>query len=188
MIASNHKRIHYTTIFCKHFWHYLLNFIRDVITVNPFYIPTFKIMQTCVITTVWMVQILISRWDGKVEIFRNIVFNTPRNICHGYLLESTHWGRQFSKISTTIFCAYIRKKSSLLPFILLCVEILYSIKSLFNSKILGHKYCHYNERLLYLTHCCRETLKGYIGKQCRPKSDAAQCSVWSGSPLGLTTK
>ena len=34
-----------------------------------------------------------------------------------------------------------------------------------------------------LTHCSRETRKTVIGKQCRPRSDAAECSVWSGSPL-----
>ena len=36
---------------------------------------------------------------------------------------------------------------------------------------------------LGLTHCSRETRKRVIGKQCRPRSDAAERGVWSGSPL-----
>ena len=28
-----------------------------------------------------------------------------------------------------------------------------------------------------LTHCCRETSKNVIGKQCRPRSDAAECDI-----------
>ena len=34
-----------------------------------------------------------------------------------------------------------------------------------------------------LTHCSRETPKRVTGKQCRPRSDAAERGVWSGSPL-----
>ena len=34
-----------------------------------------------------------------------------------------------------------------------------------------------------LTHCSRETRKRVIGKQCRPRSDAAKRGVWSGSLL-----
>ena len=34
---------------------------------------------------------LSSRWGRKLEIF-NTVFNTRRNICCGYLLESPPWG------------------------------------------------------------------------------------------------
>ena len=34
-----------------------------------------------------------------------------------------------------------------------------------------------------LTHCSRETSKRVIGKQCRPRSDAAERGVWSGSSL-----
>ena len=34
-----------------------------------------------------------------------------------------------------------------------------------------------------LTHCSRETRKRVIGKQCRPRSDAAECGICSGSPL-----
>ena len=34
-----------------------------------------------------------------------------------------------------------------------------------------------------LTHCSRETRKRVLSKQCRPRSDAAECGVWSGSPL-----
>ena len=37
--------------------------------------------------------------------------------------------------------------------------------------------------LLWLTHCSLETSKRVIGKQCRPRSDAAECGIWSGSPL-----
>ena len=36
---------------------------------------------------------------------------------------------------------------------------------------------------LILTHCSLETHKRVTGKQCRPRSDAAECGVWSGSPL-----
>ena len=34
-----------------------------------------------------------------------------------------------------------------------------------------------------LTHCSLETSKNVIGKQYRPRSDAAECGVWSVSPL-----
>ena len=34
-----------------------------------------------------------------------------------------------------------------------------------------------------LTYCSRDTRKRVIGKQCRPRSDAAERGVWSGSPL-----
>ena len=37
--------------------------------------------------------------------------------------------------------------------------------------------------MYYLTHCSRETRKGVLGKQWRPRSDAAERGVWSGSPL-----
>ena len=35
----------------------------------------------------------------------------------------------------------------------------------------------------WLTYFSLETLKRVIGKQCRPRSDAAECSIWSGSQL-----
>ena len=35
-----------------------------------------------------MERILSSRWNGFLEKLYNIVFNIPRNICRGYLLES----------------------------------------------------------------------------------------------------
>ena len=34
-----------------------------------------------------------------------------------------------------------------------------------------------------LSHCSRETRKMGTGKQWRPRSDAAERGVWSGSPL-----
>ena len=34
-----------------------------------------------------------------------------------------------------------------------------------------------------ITHCSRETRKRVLGKQCRPRSDGAECGIWSGSPL-----
>ena len=34
-----------------------------------------------------------------------------------------------------------------------------------------------------LIHCSRETRKRVIGKRRRPRSDAAERGVWSGSPL-----
>ena len=37
--------------------------------------------------------------------------------------------------------------------------------------------------LVFLTHWCWETPKRIISKQCRPRSDAAICGVWSGSSL-----
>ena len=36
---------------------------------------------------------------------------------------------------------------------------------------------------LYLTHCSPETPKRVTDKKWRPKSDAAERGVWSGSPL-----
>ena len=38
-------------------------------------------------------------------------------------------------------------------------------------------------KMPYLTHCSRETRKRVIDKQCRPRSDAAERGVWSGSAL-----
>ena len=37
--------------------------------------------------------------------------------------------------------------------------------------------------LIWLTHCSQETRKRVIGKQWRPRSDAAECGICSGSPL-----
>ena len=37
--------------------------------------------------------------------------------------------------------------------------------------------------LSVLTHCSLETPKRVFGKQCRPKSDATEHGIWSGSPL-----
>ena len=34
-----------------------------------------------------------------------------------------------------------------------------------------------------LTHCSLETPKSVFSKQCKPRSDAAECGIWSGSPL-----
>ena len=34
-----------------------------------------------------------------------------------------------------------------------------------------------------LTHCSRETHKRVVGKQCRPRWDAAERGIWSGAPL-----
>ena len=42
-------------------------------------------------------------------------------------------------------------------------------------------------RTFVLTHCSRETLKRVISKQCRPRSDAAECGVWSRSSLFANT-
>ena len=38
-----------------------------------------------------------------------------------------------------------------------------------------------------LTHLCLASHKRDIGKQCRPRSDAAECGVWSGSTLFAIT-
>ena len=38
---------------------------------------------------------------------------------------------------------------------------------------------------LQSTHCSLETPKRVIGKHCRLRSDATECSVWSGSPLQI---
>ena len=38
-----------------------------------------------------------------------------------------------------------------------------------------------------LTHCSRETCKRVTGKQCRPRSEATECGIWSGSPLFATS-
>ena len=37
--------------------------------------------------------------------------------------------------------------------------------------------------IVTLTYCSRDTRKRVLGKQCRPRSDATECGVWSGSPL-----
>ena len=42
--------------------------------------------------------------------------------------------------------------------------------------------------ILKLTHFIMETPKTITSKQCQPRSDAAECSIWSGSTLfALTT-
>ena len=45
------------------------------------------------------------------------------------------------------------------------------------------KYLVTQNHWLLLTRCSLETPKRVIGKQCRPRSDAAECSILSGSPL-----
>ena len=60
--------------------------------------------------------------------------------------------------------------------------------------ICSSSWCHYKaifcdcdsprtSSILFLTHCSLETPKRVIGKQCRPRSDAAECGVWSASAL-----
>ena len=39
------------------------------------------------------------------------------------------------------------------------------------------------ENLAILIHWRLKTPKGVTGKQCRPRSDATECGIWSGSPL-----
>ena len=40
-----------------------------------------------------------------------------------------------------------------------------------------------NNKKKYLTHLSLASHKRDIGRQCRPRSDAAECGVWSGSTL-----
>lgn len=50
--------------------------------------PLDSIMTKIMATTVWMEQILRSRWAEKLEIFKNTANTTPRNTSCGCLLES----------------------------------------------------------------------------------------------------
>ena len=42
-----------------------------------------------------MERFLSSRWGRGIEIVKNTVFNTPRNICCSYLLESPRRGESY---------------------------------------------------------------------------------------------
>ena len=65
-----------------------------------------------------------------------------------------------------------------------------------NVLALGHMELNNTQKHMYcdlLTHLCSASHKRDIGKQCRPRSDAAQRGVWSGSTLfalgsGITLK
>lgn len=52
---------------------------------------TFDITTKCFIITYWMVQVLSSRWDELLEVFKTIVFNIRRNIGSHHLLQLPHW-------------------------------------------------------------------------------------------------
>ena len=47
-------------------------------------------------------------------------------------------------------------------------------------------YLHVNQKSDYDDICSLETLKNVNGKQCRPRSDTTEYSIWSGSPLFAT--
>ena len=47
----------------------------------------------------------------------------------------------------------------------------------------GKEHCSPKYPASLLTHCWWETLKGVHRQQCRPRSDAAYCGIWSGSSL-----
>ena len=95
-------------------------------TVKPLW--TFDITTKFDTTTIWMERFLSSRWGRWLEIFKNIVFNTPRNTCCGYLLELPPWGDS-NKYPPNMFLGVIKGKKSFLSFIVLVhVGILYSDK------------------------------------------------------------
>ena len=51
------------------------------------------------------------------------------------------------------------------------------------SDYLSHVECRIFWLPCLITHCSQETCKRVNGKQCKARSDAAECSIWSGSPL-----
>ena len=67
----------------------------------------------------------------------------------------------------------------------LCCLSVGNKKVCYNTMLCGKLLAWFLTLLLLpsLTHCSHETRKRVIGKQCRPRSDATECSVWSGSPL-----
>ena len=81
--------------------------------------------------------IFSSRWERWLEIFKNTVFNTPRNICCGYLLESSRRGDSNKYPQHMFLGVYMWKKSFLSFIILVHVGILYSNKFLLTAESWG---------------------------------------------------
>ena len=95
-----------------------------------------------------MEQFLSPRWGRQLEIFKNTVFNTPRNIFCGYLSESPRWGdsnkypqHMFLEVNKGKKAFYHLSYWCMLGFILAVIH--------FNGRIFGDKCCCYNEGLLY---------------------------------------
>ena len=109
------------------------------------FIPTFDRMTKFIITTVWMEWYLSSRWGRSLEIFKSTVFNAPRNICCGYLLELPHQGL-YNKYPQHMFLAVNKGKKT---FYNLSYWYMLGFFIVANSLILGDECCHYNEVLLY---------------------------------------
>ena len=87
--------------------------------------------------------------DSYLEIFKNTVFNTPRNRCCGYLLETPRRGDSY-KSPQHMFLGVNKEKK---PFIINHTGTFWDSlqrQIRFNGKILGDKCCRYNESPLYL--------------------------------------
>ena len=91
------------------------------------FIPRFDIMTKFVITTIWMERFFSSRWGRLLEISMNTLFNTARNICCGYLLESPHQGDS-NKYPQHMFLGVNKGKKAFYHLSYWYVGILYSDK------------------------------------------------------------
>ena len=78
--------------------------------------------------------------QGETDYWRNlnnIVFNIPRNICRGYLLESPCWGYSNKYLQHRFLRVNKERKGFLLIIKLLYFEILYSGKFFLIAESLG---------------------------------------------------
>ena len=55
---------------------------KIIVVQSTLFIATFDITTKLVKTTIWLELILSSRWTGLLEVLKNIVFKTSRNICY----------------------------------------------------------------------------------------------------------
>ena len=105
-------------------------------TVNPLYTNIWYNAKTCY-NNIRMEWIFSSRWNGLLEKLNYIVFNIPRNTCHGYLLESPRRGDS-NRYPKHMFLRVNKERKGFLSLIIvLYFAILYICKFFLTAESLG---------------------------------------------------
>ena len=105
----------------------------------------------------------------KVPVYQSVI---ALNKVFLYLLEAPYWGIIITR--NIIFFHWEIKK------VFMWIHLLSTSLSVLEN---SGKFFYYFIQIVCggnVTHCSRKTRKRVIGKQCRPRSDAAECGFWSG--------
>ena len=85
------------------------------------------------------------------------------------ILQQILWRNKHKSRTALVFTNFLHAKKDFRPYV-------------GSSKVISKRISQ-NIVKFPLTYCSRETRKRVIGKQCRPRSDTAECGIWSGSPM-----